>query len=129
MDAARPLCLWQPAFIQEQMWKTDSEHQISEQHISEDIVKLLKEMTKGKFSGDWTYIAKSAIAEAVLNLTRLGPDQRVPDEGCMWLSSVRWKGTMWRVRAVKNGVEVWEALERPTRHNHDDGDTLAIILL
>ena len=31
---------------------------------------LVKEMTEGKFSEDWTLVAKTAIAEAVLNLTR-----------------------------------------------------------
>jgi len=103
--------------------------------ISEDIVQLLKEITQGKFSEDWTYIAKSAIAEAVLNLTRLGPDQRMPEEGIRC-------GTVWLAVAAlcvldRDHVEglssgEWGGgvggPERPTCHNHDDGETLAIIL-
>jgi len=103
--------------------------------ISEDIVQLLKDITQGKFSEDWTYIAKSAIAEAVLNLTRLGPDQRMPEEGIRC-------GTVWLAVAAlcvldRDHVEglssgEWGGgvggPERPTCHNHDDGETLAIIL-
>ena len=51
---------------------------------------MLREMSQGGFSEDWTYIAKSAIAEAVLNLTLLGPELRVPEEGVrcgtVWLA-------------------------------------------
>jgi E3 ubiquitin-protein ligase MYCBP2 len=47
-------------------------------------------LLQGKFSEEWTLVSKSAIAEAVLNLTRLGPDLRQPEEGLrcptLWLA-------------------------------------------
>ena len=104
--------------------------------ISEEIVQMLREMSKGGFGEDWAYIAKSAIAEAVLNLTRLGPDLRVPEEGVRC-------GTVWLAVAAlcvldKEHVEglssgdwgggAGGAPDRPTCSNHDDGETQAIIL-
>jgi len=104
--------------------------------ISEEIVQMLREMSQGGFGEDWAYIAKSAIAEAVLNLTRLGPDLRVPEEGIRC-------GTVWlavaalcvldreHVEGLSSGD--WGgngggAPDRPTCSNHDDGETQAIIL-
>ena len=97
---------------------------------------MLREMSQGGFGEDWAYIAKSAIAEAVLNLTRLGPDLRVPEEGVRC-------GTVWlavaalcvldreHVEGLSSGD--WGgngggAPDRPTCSNHDDGETQAIIL-
>ena len=48
-------------------------------------------IAQGTFSEDWTVVSKSAIAEAVLNLTRLGAEHRQPEEGLrcgtLWLAS------------------------------------------
>ena len=103
--------------------------------ISEEIVLMLRDMSQGGFSEDWSYITKSAIAEAVLNLTRLGPELRAPEEGVRC-------GTVWlavaslcvldreHVEGLSSGD--WGggvgAPDRPTCSNHDDGETSAIIL-
>ena len=102
--------------------------------IAEEIILMLRDMMQGKFTEDWSYIAKSAVAEAVLNLTRLGADQRSPDEGirspAVWLA-VAALCVLDRdhVEGLSSGD--WgggAAQERPTCDNHDDGETLAIIL-
>ena len=106
-------------------------------NISEDVIVLLKDMTDGKLSEDWSAITKSAIAENILNLTRLEGKYRDSAE-CLrhpvvWLalaslcvldnahveglSSGEWSG---KTGASDN--------PRPTCDNHDDGETLAIIM-
>ena len=103
--------------------------------ISEEIVQMIREMSQGSFGDDWAYISKSAIAEAVLNLTRLGPELRAPEEGVRC-------GTVWLAVAALTVLTVdhVEGLssgdwgggvggpDRPTCTNHDDGETQAIIL-
>ena len=58
--------------------------------IAEEVILMLKDMMQGKFTEDWAYIVKSAVAEAVLNLTRLSAEKRNPDEGIrtcsIWLA-------------------------------------------
>jgi E3 ubiquitin-protein ligase MYCBP2 len=95
-------------------------------------------MTVGKLSEDWAVITKSAIAENILNLTRLEERHRDPSEclkfPVLWLSlaslcvldkdhveglsSGEWTGT-----AGGEG-----ATPRPTCENHDDGETPAIVV-
>ena len=103
--------------------------------ISEEIISMLKDMMQGKFSEDWSHIAKSAVAEAVLNLTKLGADHRGPEEGIK-CSSI-WLAVAALCVLDKDHVEglssgEWggggAGQERPTCDNHDDGETLAIIL-
>lgn len=45
------------------------------------MVKLLKEMTKGTLGLQWQGIAKSAIGQAVLHLTKVNEEARVPIPG------------------------------------------------
>lgn len=107
--------------------------------IAEEIINLLKDMTAGQISVEWAAITKSAVAEAILNLTRLDEGHRDPTEclkyPVLWLalaslcvldkdhvdglSSGEWNG-------AAGGGEA--AASRPTCDNHDDGETLAIIL-
>ena len=102
--------------------------------IAEEIILMLKDMMMGKFSEDWANIAKSAVAEAVLNLTKLGADQRTPEEGIR-CSSI-WLAVAALCVLDKDHVEGLSSgdwgggggQERPTCDNHDDGETLAIIL-
>ena len=58
--------------------------------ISEEIIHLLKDMTCGNISSDWADITKSAVAEAILNLTRIEEGHRDPSEclknPVLWLS-------------------------------------------
>ena len=103
--------------------------------IAEEIIHMLKDMMLGKFSEEWKYITKSAIAEAILNLTKLGPDQRVPEDGIrcgvVWLAVA---GLCVLDKDHAEGLSSGEwgggpgGQERPTCDNHDDGETLAIIL-
>ena len=39
--------------------------------IAEEIIHLLKDMSSGNVSSEWGDITKSAVAEAILNLTRI----------------------------------------------------------
>ena len=48
--------------------------------IAEDIIHLLKDMTSGQTGKEWVDITKSAVAEAILNLTRLDEGHRDPQE-------------------------------------------------
>ncbi len=48
--------------------------------IAEEIIHLLKDMTAGQLSSEWSDITKSAVAEAILNLTKLDEAHRDPGE-------------------------------------------------
>ena len=108
--------------------------------ISEDIIRLLKDMTLGKLNDDWAVITKSAIAENILNLTKLEEKHRDAPEclkyPVLWLSlaslcvldkdhveglsSGEWAGT---------GATGGDGSNpRPTCENHDDGETPAIVV-
>lgn len=108
--------------------------------IAEEIIQLLKDMTQGRLSEEWTDITKSAIAENILNLTRLEDRHRDSVE-CLkypviWLalaslcvldkdhveglSSGEWNNS--------GGARGGDQPPRPTCENHDDGETLAIIM-
>lgn len=104
--------------------------------LAEVIIQLLKDMASGKLSDAWASVTKAAIAENILNLTRLDEKSRDPVEclrtPTLWLalsslcvldsdhverlSSGQWSGT-----------EGQPPPPRPTCSNHDDGDTTAII--
>ena len=49
--------------------------------VANEVVKLLKDMTNGSFGGQWQGYTKSAIGQAVLHLTKLHEDARVPVPG------------------------------------------------
>ncbi|XP_026302017.1 E3 ubiquitin-protein ligase MYCBP2 isoform X8 [Apis mellifera] len=104
--------------------------------LAEVIIQLLKDMASGKLSEAWASVTKAAIAENILNLTRLDERSRDPTEclktPTLWLalsslcvldsdhverlSSGQWSGT-----------EGQPPPPRPTCSNHDDGETTAII--
>ena len=49
--------------------------------VANEVVKLLKEMTRGGLGGAWQGYAKSAIGQAVLHLTKLHEEARTPNPG------------------------------------------------
>ena len=55
---------------------------------SNSIIELLKALASGEISDRWTDVAKNAIAENVLALTRLQESLRNPDE-CVRTPTVR----------------------------------------
>ncbi|XP_062389671.1 E3 ubiquitin-protein ligase MYCBP2 isoform X1 [Sardina pilchardus] len=104
--------------------------------IAEIIIKLVKDMAAGHLSDAWSRVTKNAIAEAIIALTKMEEDQRLPARCIattrLWLalaslcvldqdhvdrlSSGRWMG--------KDGQQK----QMPMCDNHDDGETAAIIL-
>ncbi|KAJ8027887.1 E3 ubiquitin-protein ligase MYCBP2 [Holothuria leucospilota] len=106
-------------------------------NLAEQIISLIKDMSKGEISSAWTDITKSAVAEAVLSLTRIPENVREPvkclQESMLWLSlaslcvlepeHVDRLSTSQRAQ----NVEKTPNKEKPTCENHDDGMTLAII--
>uniref|UniRef100_A0ABM0LXG7 Probable E3 ubiquitin-protein ligase MYCBP2 n=1 Tax=Saccoglossus kowalevskii TaxID=10224 RepID=A0ABM0LXG7_SACKO len=108
------------------------------QNVGELIIKLLKDMSLGLFSEAWSRVTKGAVAELLLALTKLEEGKRLPTEcmktHTMWLSlaslcvldqehverlsSGQWVG----------GSEGQQSKHKPTCDNHDDNETLAIIL-
>ncbi len=102
--------------------------------VAEEIIHLLKDLTSGQLSEEWAVIAKSAIAENILNLTRL--DGRRRDSVECLKHPVIWLALASLCVLDKDHVEgltsgEWgqgeTAAPRPTCDNHDDGETLAII--
>ncbi|CAG7827587.1 unnamed protein product [Allacma fusca] len=100
--------------------------------LANTVVKLIKDMCEDSFSKEWTIIAKPAIAEAVLYLTKIDAPGRSseqclispkfwialaalcvlhPDHSVMLSSPVFQNGGSGRAKCV----------------NHDDGETLAVI--
>ncbi|KAK0177727.1 hypothetical protein PV328_001747 [Microctonus aethiopoides] len=105
--------------------------------LSEVIIQLLKDMAAGKLSDTWAQITKSAIAENILNLTRLDEKHRDPTEclrtPTLWLAlSSLCVLDSDHVERLSSGQ--WNTIDggqppppRPTCINHDDGETTAII--
>ena len=95
---------------------------------------------QGRLSDEWATVCKSAVAENILNLTRLDDSRRDPSEcvrhPVLWLalaslcvldkdhveglSSGEWNGGTASAAA--------DSPPRPTCDNHDDGETVAIIV-
>ncbi|XP_023247966.1 E3 ubiquitin-protein ligase highwire [Copidosoma floridanum] len=104
--------------------------------LAEEIIQLLKDMASGKLSEAWANVTKAAIAETILNLTRL-------DEKCRDLTKCLRSPTLWLALSslcVLNSDHVerlssgqWTSADgqplppRPTCSNHDDGKTTAVI--
>ncbi|XP_042905925.1 E3 ubiquitin-protein ligase MYCBP2 isoform X1 [Parasteatoda tepidariorum] len=109
--------------------------------LAEVIIQLLKDMAAGKLTEAWANITKSAVAENILNLTKLEEQHRSPTEclktPTLWLalaslcvldqehverlSSGQWVGS-------KNAGDGQQSQPRPFCDNHDDSETPAIIL-
>ncbi|KAL7297667.1 hypothetical protein TKK_0009333 [Trichogramma kaykai] len=104
--------------------------------LAEEIIVLLKDMATGKLSDSWASVTKAAIAENILNLTRMTEKNRDPTKclrsPTLWLalSSLcvldsdhveRLSSGQW------TGADGQPPPPRPTCSNHDDGETTAII--
>ncbi|XP_011290756.1 E3 ubiquitin-protein ligase highwire [Musca domestica] len=98
---------------------------------AESIIALIRDLATGKLGEKWSQMTKAAIAEAVLNLTRLDEIFRSP-ENCVKTA------TLWlalaslcvldndHVEKLSSGQ--WTISDtRPMCSNHDDGETSAII--
>ena len=49
--------------------------------VASEVVKLLKDMTKGSLGAQWQGMSKAAIGQAVLHLTKINEEARVPNPG------------------------------------------------
>eukprot|EP00095_Tigriopus_kingsejongensis_P005847 maker-scaffold697_size109876-snap-gene-0.24 protein:Tk05847 transcript:maker-scaffold697_size109876-snap-gene-0.24-mRNA-1 annotation:"e3 ubiquitin-protein ligase mycbp2 isoform x1" len=102
--------------------------------LAEEIVLLVKQMSQGHLGHEWTLITKSAVAENILNLTRLPESHRESSECLKY--PVIWLALASLCVLDKDHVEgltsgeysaVGDNSPRPTCENHDDGETLSII--
>nr|CAD7431359.1 unnamed protein product [Timema monikensis] len=104
--------------------------------LAEVIIQLLKDMAAGKLSEAWGNVTKGAIAENILNLTKLEDAHRSPSDclhtSTLWLALAslcvldsdhveRLSSGQW------SGADGQPPAPRPTCSNHDDGETAAII--
>lgn len=48
--------------------------------VAEEIIQLVRDMAQGRLGDDWTAVTKSAIAQNILNLTRLNEAHRDSNE-------------------------------------------------
>lgn len=103
--------------------------------LAEDIISLIKDMSSGKLGDVWSQVTKAAIAESIINLTRLSEDRRVPDEclkcPTLWLALAS-LCVLDLAHAERLSSAQWNHSEgslppRPTCANHDDGETNAVI--
>ncbi|KAI5730737.1 hypothetical protein M8J76_016854 [Diaphorina citri] len=103
--------------------------------LAEDIISLIKDMTSGKLGDTWSQVTKAAIAENIINLTRLSEDRRLPNEclkcPTLWLALAS-LCVLDLAHAERLSSAQWNHTEgslppRPTCANHDDGETNAII--
>lgn len=103
--------------------------------LAEDIISLIKDMSSGKLGDTWSHVTKAAIAENIINLTRLSEDRRPPSE-CMkcptlWLALAS-LCVLDLAHAERLSSAQWNHTDgslppRPTCANHDDGETNAVI--
>uniref|UniRef100_A0A8D8RF51 RCR-type E3 ubiquitin transferase n=1 Tax=Cacopsylla melanoneura TaxID=428564 RepID=A0A8D8RF51_9HEMI len=103
--------------------------------LAEDIISLIKDMSGGKLGDTWSQVTKAAIAENIINLTRLCEDKRAPSE-CMkcptlWLALAS-LCVLDLAHAERLSSAQWNHSDgslppRPTCANHDDGETNAVI--
>ncbi|KAG0414124.1 hypothetical protein HPB47_008717, partial [Ixodes persulcatus] len=107
--------------------------------LAQGIVALLRDMAAGKLTEPWARVTKGAIAENILNFTKIDEKYRTPTEclktPTLWLALAslcvldqehvdRLSSGQW-VKGRGDGLQV---PPRPTCDNHDDGETPAIIL-
>ncbi|KAL1432940.1 hypothetical protein MTO96_001928 [Rhipicephalus appendiculatus] len=107
--------------------------------LAQGIVQLLRDMAAGKLTEAWARVTKGAIAENILNLTKLAEKYRTPAEclktPTLWLALAslcvldqdhveKLSSGQW----AKSRGDGLQAPPRPTCDNHDDGETPAIIL-
>ncbi|KAJ6639219.1 E3 ubiquitin-protein ligase highwire [Pseudolycoriella hygida] len=99
---------------------------------AENIIGIIRDMAGGKFSEKWSLVTKAAIAESILNLTRLDEVFRT-NENCVKTA------TLWlalaslcvldkdHVDRLSSGQWSKASESRPLCSNHDDGITPAVI--
>ncbi|KAH9488940.1 E3 ubiquitin-protein ligase mycbp2 [Bulinus truncatus] len=106
--------------------------------LAASIMELVKEMAAGRLSESWAINTKAAIAEAILNMTKLDESHRDP-QNCvktptLWLAlaslCVLDKDHVDRLSSGEwvSSPDHQHGQPRPTCDNHDDGVTPAIIL-
>ncbi|XP_030378381.1 E3 ubiquitin-protein ligase highwire [Scaptodrosophila lebanonensis] len=99
---------------------------------AESIIALIRDLASGKLSEKWSQITKAAIAESVLNLTRLDEVFRTPEHctktATLWLALAS-LCVLERDHVEKLSSGQWSKVSdtRPMCSNHDDGETAAII--
>ncbi|XP_053950715.1 E3 ubiquitin-protein ligase highwire-like [Anastrepha ludens] len=99
---------------------------------AESIISLVRDLASGKLSEKWSQITKAAIAESVLNLTRLDEIFRSPEycikTSTLWLALAS-LCVLDRDHVEKLSSGQWSKVSdtRPMCTNHDDGETAAII--
>ncbi|XP_076065953.1 MYC binding protein highwire isoform X3 [Oratosquilla oratoria] len=107
--------------------------------LAEMIISFIRDMTLGKLSEAWASVGKGAIAENIVNLTRLKETDRDCAASCLatptlWLSLASLcvlhqdhvdalSSQHWRSATDSHNPQ-----PRPTCENHDDSETLAMIL-
>ena len=105
--------------------------------LAESIISLLMELSSGRFGVEWAAVTKSAVALAVVNLSRLSSSSRSSDT-CLQ-SPVIWLAlaslcVLTNEHADRLSTGRWanvassSAVGSPTCDNHDDGETPATIL-
>ncbi|XP_043461333.1 E3 ubiquitin-protein ligase MYCBP2 isoform X1 [Leptopilina heterotoma] len=104
--------------------------------LAELIIQLLKDMASGKLSDAWALVTKAAIAENILNLTRMDEKSREPTEclhsPTLWLAlsslCVLDSDHVERLTSGQwSATDGQPALPRQTCSNHDDNETVAVI--
>ncbi|XP_035827428.1 E3 ubiquitin-protein ligase MYCBP2 isoform X3 [Aplysia californica] len=106
--------------------------------LASSIMELVKEMAAGKLSESWATFTKAAIAETILNMTKLDETHRDP-QTCvktptLWLAlaslCVLDQDHVDRLSSGEwvSSPDHQHGQPRPTCDNHDDGVTPAIIL-
>ena len=101
--------------------------------LADSIISLFMEMSSGRFGVEWASVTKSAVAGAIVNLSRLSSSSRTV-ERCLE-SPVIWLAlaslcviTDEHVHRLSTGRSASVAVGSPTCDNHDDGETPATIL-
>ncbi|ESO93791.1 hypothetical protein LOTGIDRAFT_205644 [Lottia gigantea] len=106
--------------------------------LANSVIQLVQDMATGKFSDLWAVVTKAAIAEAILNLTKLDEELRAPEicltTPTLWLAlaslCVLDKDHVERLSSGEwvSSPDTQHGQPRPTCDNHDDNVTSAIIL-
>ncbi|RXG67212.1 Transmembrane protein [Armadillidium vulgare] len=109
--------------------------------LADLIISLIRDMTYGRLTDEWAKVSKGAIAENIINLTRLHERNRSTAASCLatptlWLALASLcvlhpehiealSSQQWRTAA---GADSSQQHLRPMCENHDDDSTGAMIL-
>lgn len=116
--------------------------------LADLIISLIRDMTQGKISDIWARVSKGAIAENIINLTRLEEQYRSSLHMCLstptlWLALASLcvlhpehvdalsSTSAATAKTTKNSdgtvTSATTEVTRPTCENHDDGETIALV--